>query len=225
MNINLSLVALRCRAKIAWFDAKAAVTRQYYPRAAYQAGYSPDTEYLPIIGADHVVTDHVLRRTAHEQGLLHPTVHLIIFNERGEILVQKRGGSKDNSAGKLAQSVGGHLSALNCPVGEPVHLLTSFQAVKIESSQELGISLSQISFIAEFRHVSAGGKNQEFATLFLGWTNDQIKANRTELSWAEWFDPFQVRALSISSPGLFSPSFLTDLAKLESAGFFNPRPK
>ena len=62
--------------------------------------------------------------------LLHPVVHLHVFNEKGELYLQKRPMWKDIQPGKWDTAVGGHVD-----FGEDIHT-----ALLREAREELGIN-------------------------------------------------------------------------------------
>ena len=51
------------------------------------------------------------RREVHRFGLKHRAVHVLIFNQRGEIFLQKRSMKKDTFPGAWDSSASGHLDA------------------------------------------------------------------------------------------------------------------
>lgn len=61
--------------------------------------------------------------------LLHPVVHLHVFNPQGQLYLQKRPGWKDIQPGRWDTAVGGHVE-----LGENVE-----QALRREAREELGI--------------------------------------------------------------------------------------
>ena len=89
------------------------------------------TEYFPIVTEDGRVTGKATRKECHSGSfLLHPVVHLHIFNHAGELYLQKRALDKDIQPGKWDTSVGGHVD-----YGEEI-----LQALLREANEELGIS-------------------------------------------------------------------------------------
>ena len=70
----------------------------------------PD-ELLDVVDAADEVTGQALRSLAHQQGLLHRGVHVFLFNERGEMLVQKRSANRANSPSLWDCSVSEHVRA------------------------------------------------------------------------------------------------------------------
>jgi len=71
----------------------------------------------------------LMKSEAHANGLWHYSVHVWIFNSRGEVLLQKRAMSKDTFPGLWDISSAGHVSA-----GE-----TPNEAAVRELGEELGI--------------------------------------------------------------------------------------
>src|SRR5712671_4334508 len=51
------------------------------------------------------------RQEVHARGLWHRAVHVLVFNARGEVFLQKRSMKKDIAAGKWDSSSSGHLDS------------------------------------------------------------------------------------------------------------------
>lgn len=88
-------------------------------------------EWFPIVDEEGNETGKALRSVCHDgkSMLLHPVVHLHLFNTMGELYLQKRAKTKDIQPGKWDTSVGGHISP-----GE-----TPLKALFREASEELGL--------------------------------------------------------------------------------------
>ena len=88
-------------------------------------------EMFPIVDEEGNITGAATRGECHNgSNLLHPVVHLHVFNSKGELYLQKRPEWKDIQPGKWDTSVGGHVD-----LGESVEM-----ALKREAGEELGIS-------------------------------------------------------------------------------------
>ena len=86
---------------------------------------------FPIVDEDGNIIDAATRAECHNGSkLLHPVVHLHVFNSAGEIYLQKRPEWKDIQPGRWDTAVGGHID-----LGENVD-----QALHREVSEELGIT-------------------------------------------------------------------------------------
>jgi isopentenyldiphosphate isomerase len=196
------------RAKITCLNLEARLLGNYRRRqlhpSGYRSGASPDADDLTVFNEKRKIISHASRLNCHLHGLFHATVHLLLFNERGQLLVQRRSRRKDSSSGKLAQSVGGHIAR---GVGTQATLVK-------ECREELLIDLSDFSFLADFPYESSNGANKEFVYLFRGQHNGPFQPNYSELDWAAFFNLTDIRALAQSRSQLFSPSFLQDLQHL-----------
>ena len=93
-------------------------------------------EMFPVVNAMGEVVGCATRGECHSGShLLHPVVHLHVFNNKGEVYLQKRPEWKDIQPGKWDTAVGGHID-----YGE-----TPEEALKREVREELGIT----DFISE----------------------------------------------------------------------------
>ena len=67
-------------------------------------------EMFPIVDEEGNITGAATRGECHNGSkLLHPVVHLHVFNSQGELFLQKRPEWKDIQPGKWDTSVGGHI--------------------------------------------------------------------------------------------------------------------
>ena len=167
------------RAKISACNLQARFAAKKMNVSRYVSGDSPRTDMLPILSSRGTQISIANRGIAHRIGLLHPTVHMLLFDDKGRILVQKRGFSKDSSAGKLSQSVGGHV-----PVG-----MIPEDALAKEAVEELGLEGLTFKFVSRYGYSSNEGRNNELVSLYVGkLTCGRVVINPTELAWASWFD-------------------------------------
>jgi isopentenyl-diphosphate Delta-isomerase len=64
---------------------------------------------LNIVNENDEVIGNDTRQNIHKNGLLHREIHIWIFNDRGEVILQKRAANKDTYPGLWDVSVGGHV--------------------------------------------------------------------------------------------------------------------
>ena len=87
-------------------------------------------ETLPITDREGNVIGKALRSACHaDKSLIHPVVHVHIYNSKGEIYLQKRSMNKKIQPGKWDTAVGGHIV-----YGEP-----ESEALKREAWEEAGV--------------------------------------------------------------------------------------
>lgn len=88
-------------------------------------------EQLPVVDESGNILGAVTRGHAHDGSkILHPVVHLHVFNSRGDLYLQRRPDWKDIQPGKWDTAVGGHID-----LGENVE-----KALRREVGEELGIT-------------------------------------------------------------------------------------
>lgn len=138
-------------------------------------------EQFPLVDDRGNIIGAASRRQCHDGSkLLHPVVHLHVFNSRGELYLQKRPEWKDIQPGKWDTSVGGHID-----LGENVDM-----ALRREAREELGITQFEYTLLDSYVFESAVERELVYAhrTVYDGtivpsdelnggrfWSIDEIK--------------------------------------------------
>ena len=89
-------------------------------------------ELLDVVDENDQVIGVKKRGEIHAQGLMHRSVHILVFNSNAELFIQKRSMSKDNEPGLWDSSAAGHVDS-----GEDYHGC----AIR-ELGEELGIEVN-----------------------------------------------------------------------------------
>ena len=102
-------------------------------------------EFFPIVDSDGNVIAKASRTECHSGSfLLHPVVHLHVFDAEGRLYLQKRADNKDIQPGKWDTSVGGHVD-----YGEDIET-----ALLREAREELGITDFEPVFILRYEFLT-----------------------------------------------------------------------
>ena len=104
---------------------------------------------FPIVDEQGNITGAATRGECHSGSkLLHPVVHLHVFNTQGDIYLQKRPEWKDIQPGKWDTAVGGHID-----LGESVEIALK-REVREEIKENLGKGIFTPNFEEELKKVS-----------------------------------------------------------------------
>ncbi len=154
---------------------------------------NPD-EQFPIVDEDGNILGAVSRGQAHDGSkILHPVVHLHVFNSRGELYLQHRPAWKDIQPDKWDTAVGGHVD-----LGENIH-----QALIREVREELGIT----DFTPESlgHYVFESKREKELVYVHRCTYDGDIRTNKDELSGGRFWTKDEIT--SNIGKGIFTPNF------------------
>ncbi len=118
-------------------------------------------EWFPLVNEEGETIGKATRRECHNGSkMLHPVVHLHIFNKEGALYLQKRSMKKDIQPGKWDTAVGGHVD-----YGETVE-----EALRREVREELGVTDFEPQFMVRYLFESAIEKElvNAFYTVYEG---------------------------------------------------------
>ena len=159
-------------------------------------------EWFPVVDATGLVLGKATRRECHNGSKkLHPVIHLHVFNEAGDLYLQKRSETKDIQPGKWDTAVGGHVD-----YGEAVEA-----ALLREAREELGIT----GFIPEFiiRYVFESEIEKELVHTYKTVYNGVFTPDAGELDGGRFWSLAEIKANL--GKGIFTPNFEGELDRVQ----------
>lgn len=159
-----------------------------------------EKEKFPIVDEEGTVIGQATRGECHSgTKLLHPVVHLHVFNAQGDVYLQKRPEWKDIQPGKWDTAVGGHID-----YGE-----TPEQALHREVREELGIT----DFMPEFigRYVFESQRERELVYVHRTIYEDSIKPSTEELDGGRFWSMQEIT--DSMGKGVLTPNFESEFQR------------
>lgn len=136
------------------------------------------------------------RQEVHRRGLKHRAIHLLVFNQRGEVFLQKRSFKKDTFPGAWDSSASGHLDS-----GE-----TYDACVVREAREEIGLFLERTPKRL-FKIEACSQTGQEFVWVYRMESNGPFRLNLDELECGAFFKADHVNRWMTERPRDFADAF------------------
>lgn len=149
---------------------------------------------------------------AHRKNLLHRAFSVMIYNAKGELLIQRRAPEKYHSAGLWANTCCGHPYPK-----EPV-----WQAAKRRLVEELGFTcpIVPVTSVKYFLRLQDGFFEHEYVHIFEGHVNSvEIRPNPEEISEYTWRTLRDLRFDVRKNPHLYARWFRLYLLKYYDSVF------
>lgn len=159
-------------------------------------------EIFPIVDENGSVIGQATRSQCHDGSMfLHPVIHLHIFNNRGDLYLQKRSDKKDIFPLLWDTSVGGHIG-----LGESVD-----NAVMREAKEELGLEDFTPVFLTKY--IIETQYERELTYCFKTTVDNQLlQPDMDEVSEGCFWNIDEIK--NTLGKGTFTPNFESDLKKL-----------
>jgi len=159
-------------------------------------GTSENREWLPVVDEAGQVIGKARRGDCHfhpHEKILHPVVHLHVFNSKGELFLQHRAVSKKVQPGKWDTAVGGHVS-----YGEDPE-----RSLLREAREEIGISDFRPVLIQKY--IWETDIEKELVYTFVCETNEELTPDQEEISDGRFWSFKEIR--ENIGKGVFTPNF------------------
>jgi isopentenyldiphosphate isomerase len=154
-------------------------------------------EIFDVVNARDEVVDHKPRSEVHRLGLMHRAVHVLVFNARGEVFLQKRSMSKDRQPGLWDSSASGHLDT-----GE------EYDACALrELREEIGLRLSAAPERL-FKLPASAETDQEHVWVYRCTAEGPFELHPEEIERGVWFAPDEISRWMKEKPDEFASALL-----------------
>lgn len=154
-------------------------------------------EWLDVVDAQDSVIGQESRQEVHRRGLRHRGVHVFLFNDLGELLVQTRGAGREASPSALDCSVSEHVRA-----GEDYH-----QAAQRGLKEELGLESVALTPVVHFS-MTYGENDNKISQLYEGRAPlEQIRIDPEEVAGVNYYRLDALLERLKSDDGAFSRWF------------------
>jgi isopentenyldiphosphate isomerase len=154
-------------------------------------------EIFDVVNERDEVVGRQTRGEVHRLGLMHRAVHVLAFNSRGQVFLQKRSMKKDRQPGLWDSSASGHLDC-----GE------SYDACAVrELREEIGLELSAPPQKL-FKLAASEQTDQEHVWVYRCEAEGPFTLHPEELDGGDWFTPAEITRWMSERPEEFAGALL-----------------
>ena len=156
---------------------------------------STANERFPVVDKNDRIRGYASRSEVHGNNLRHRAVHILIFNQLGDMYLQQRSRWKDRHPLKWDSSAAGHVTA-----GENYD-----ETARRELREELGID---VPLERIFRLTASSRTGHEFIWGYRGMVSGDLAPNKCEIETGVFFAPAAIDGWTSARPDDFAPGFL-----------------
>src|SRR5215831_10057483 len=160
-------------------------------------------EIFDVVNERDEVIDRRTRSEVHRLGLMHRAVHVLVFNSRGQIFLQKRSMKKDRQPGLWDSSASGHVDS-----GEEYDT-TAVREVR----EEIGLTLPHPP-TRLFKIDARAETDQEFVWVYRCESEGPFQLHPDEIERGDWFTTSEVSQWMARRPEEFASALLFIWEKL-----------
>ena len=152
-------------------------------------------EIFDVVDSENKIIGQASRYEVHRNALMHRSAHILVFNHKGNLFLQKRSMNKDESPGLWDSSAAGHVAS-----GEDYLF-----CAKRELEEELSVSNEPLD---QIMYIPAQPKTLwEHVHVYRCVTGSKIKINEYEVSEGRFWGISEVKVSIISNPNIFTSTF------------------
>jgi len=154
-------------------------------------------EIFDVVNERDEVIGQQTRSEVHRLGLMHRAVHVLVFNSRGQVFLQKRSMSKDRQPGLWDSSASGHLDS-----GEAYD-----DCAVRELGEEIGLFLDAPPRRL-FKLPASIETDQEHVWIYQCQAEGPFQLHPEEIERGGWFAPEEVSRWMVERPEEFATALL-----------------
>lgn len=177
----------------------------------------PKEEQVVLVDEENELLGYMGKLEAHKKGLLHRAISVIIYNSKGQMLVQQRALTKYHWAGIWSNTCCSH------PRKDE-----GFQnAAERRLFEELGIKTplkEAFHFIYKAYDEASGLTEYEYDTVFTGLYDGDFEFNKDEIHDIRWMTTREVLTDIAQHPEQYSFWFKIILDEMQKRGIDAPQP-
>jgi isopentenyl-diphosphate Delta-isomerase len=174
---------------------------------AAAGGIAVDPDSLILVDEADQGVGHLSKVLCHQgRGVLHRAFSLLIFNGRGELLLQQRSASKRLWPLYWSNSCCSH----------PRSSETMEAAIQRRLYEELGLRCP-LHFLFKFQYQAqfdATGAENELCSVFIGRCTDPVRSNAEEIQAWRWVAPEALKREMAAGGGNFTPWFKIEWGRI-----------
>jgi len=163
-----------------------------------------NTELLSVVDENDSIIDTCARHVIHATGLRHRAVHILVFNDLGQLFLQKRSMKKDLNGGLWDTSAAGHVDA-----GEDYDI----SAIR-EIEEELGIGEAALEPLFKLPATAAIG--MEFIQVYRCRHNGPFNLAADEIDEGDWFSVAEIAERIAADDQMLTEAFKTIWRQFEA---------
>lgn len=163
-------------------------------------------EEVILVNEKDKVLGYMEKQEAHIKGLMHRAFSIFIFNDKNELLLQKRAVEKYHSGGLWTNTCCSH----------PRKNETNIEAAYRRLNEEMGMScvLNKVFTFTYKAVLDKGLTEHEFDHVFFGFTNQKPKINTDEVAEYKYISIVNLEKTVSTRPELFTEWFLICFPKV-----------